>query len=121
MVRSLRSVGRSADDRSSAPALVLRELPVVATTPPPCDTDRAPDDPVALFIEWQDGAIEEGVAEPHAMTLSTIDADGAPGARVLILKDVDDRGWWFATSSTSRKGYQLEHRSAAALLYESGR
>jgi pyridoxamine 5'-phosphate oxidase len=99
------------------PALVLRELPVFATTPPPFDTNRAPDDPVALFIEWLDGAIALRVAEPHAMTLSTIDADGAPDARVLILKDVDHRGWWFAGSSTGRKGHQLEQRSAAALTF----
>jgi pyridoxamine 5'-phosphate oxidase len=79
------------------PAKVLRELPVFAATPPPFDTDHAPEDPVALFLEWLDAAIELAVTEPHAMTLSTIDTDGTPDARVLILKDVDDRGWWFAT------------------------
>jgi pyridoxamine 5'-phosphate oxidase len=96
---------------------VLRELPVLTAVPPPFDLDQVPADPTALFVEWLDGAIEMGVAEPHAMTLSTIDADGAPDARVLILKDVDHRGLWFATSAASRKGRQLEPRPVAAVTF----
>jgi pyridoxamine 5'-phosphate oxidase len=98
-------------------AKVLRELRVFATTPPPFDIRQAPAGPATLFIEWLEGAVALGVAEPHAMTLSTIDPDGMPDARVLILKDIDDRGWWFATSSTSVKGRQLQERSAAALTF----
>ncbi|MEU2612772.1 pyridoxamine 5'-phosphate oxidase family protein [Micromonospora sp. NPDC007271] len=47
------------------------------------------------------------VDEPHAMTVSTLDADGAPDARVPILKDLDDEGWHLATTATSAKGRQL--------------
>jgi len=51
------------------------------------------------------------------MTLSTCDSEGCPDARVLILKDLDDDGWWFATSSASPKGRQLEQQPAAALRF----
>ncbi|GIF70922.1 pyridoxamine 5'-phosphate oxidase [Asanoa siamensis] len=77
--------------------------------------DETPDHPDALFVAWLGEAIAAGVVEPHAMTLSTVDADGLPDARVLILKDVDDRGWQFATSATSAKGRQIAARPAAAL------
>jgi pyridoxamine 5'-phosphate oxidase len=63
-------------------------------------------------------AIDVGVAEPHAMVVSTRDDEGIPDARVLILKDLDDRGWWFATSSSSVTGRQLAaHRGAALTFY----
>lgn len=51
------------------------------------------------------------------MTLSTSDETGAPDARVLILKDLDEHGWWFATNSESVKGVQLAARSMAALTF----
>ncbi len=72
---------------------VLRELPVLAATPPYFAVEDAPDDPADLFRAWLFRAISAGVTEPHAMTLSTCDADGRPDARVLILKDLDERGW----------------------------
>ena len=51
------------------------------------------------------------------MTLSTCDAGGVPDARILILKDVDEQGWWFATSRVSAKGSQLDEHPAAALTF----
>lgn len=51
------------------------------------------------------------------MTLSTVDAAGSPDARVLILKDLDAVGWWFATSALSAKGVQLAARPSAALTF----
>jgi pyridoxamine 5'-phosphate oxidase len=52
-----------------------------------------------------------------AMTLSTSDLAGAPDARTLILKDLDEQGWWFATSAESVKGSQLTTHPAAALTF----
>jgi pyridoxamine 5'-phosphate oxidase len=98
-------------------AKLLREPPVFASTPPPFDPGGVPADPRQLFVEWLGTAIERGVAEPHAMTLSTVDIDGMPDARTLILKDVDGQGWWFATSAASGKGRQLQHRACAALAF----
>ncbi|MDN5823947.1 MAG: pyridoxal 5'-phosphate synthase, partial [Micrococcaceae bacterium] len=80
--------------------------------------DHAPEHPQDLFVDWFAAAIAAGVTEPHAMTLSTVDADGLPDARVLILKGVtDDGAWTFAGSAQSTKGVQLGARPAAALTF----
>ena len=70
---------------------LLRGLPVFDRPLPAFDPESAPGDPSALFLAWLHAAIDAGVSEPHAMTLSTVDAEGRPDARVLILKDVDRR------------------------------
>ncbi|MEU4639103.1 pyridoxal 5'-phosphate synthase [Micromonospora sp. NPDC023814] len=96
---------------------LLRGLPVLAHDMPSFDPAAAPADPSALFVEWMAGAINAGVDEPHAMTVSTVDADGMPDARVLILKDLDEDGWHFATSSASAKGLQLAANPRTALSF----
>jgi pyridoxamine 5'-phosphate oxidase len=70
----------------------LRSLPVFAGVIRDFHTDSLPDDPAELFSRWLREAVEDGVPEPHAMTLSTSDTTGAPDARVLILKDLKRRG-----------------------------
>jgi pyridoxamine 5'-phosphate oxidase len=96
---------------------MLRGLPVLRGTALPFDPSSAPADPVDLFTAWLDAAVRLGVTEPHAMTLSTVDADGVPDARVLILKDVDAAGWHFAISTVSRKGADLAAHPMAALTF----
>lgn len=96
---------------------MLRGLPSLVGEAPAFDPASLPADPVALFLEWLGVAVRAGVPEPHAMTLSTVDAAGAPDARVLILKDVDVRGWAFASTASSSKGRQLRQRPAAALSF----
>lgn len=95
----------------------LRSLPVFAGVMLEFDTTALPDEPAKLFQQWLREAVDEGVPEPHAMTLSTGDETGAPDARVLILKDLDDHGWWFATNSESVKGVQLAAQPRAALTF----
>lgn len=103
---------------SSSPfASWLRELPALAGEPPMLDLGDLPDDPVALFIEWMHAAVERGVAEPHAATLATVDADGIPDARTLLVKDVSARGWAFAGPRASAKGAQLAASPAAAMNF----
>ena len=51
------------------------------------------------------------------MTVSTVEADGAPDARVLILKDLDEHGWQFATSTTSERGRQIAENANVALSF----
>ena len=80
---------------------LLRSLPALVGSPPPFDPDHAPDTPAELYMIWLRLAIAAGVKEPHAMVLSTVDAEGLPDARTLILKDVDESGWAFASSATS--------------------
>ena len=96
---------------------LLRGLPVFDRPLPAFDTELVPSEPSALFLSWLHAAIDAGVSEPHAMTLSTVDAEGRPDARVLILKDIDADGWQFATATTSAKGTQLAARPHAALSF----
>lgn len=96
---------------------MLRGLSVFAGPIAEFDPNKAPQDPVALFVEWLGEAIEAGVPEPHAMTVATADADGTPSARILILKDLTAQGWSFATTTTSVKGLELAVNPQAALLF----
>ncbi|RYV49471.1 pyridoxine/pyridoxamine 5'-phosphate oxidase [Pengzhenrongella frigida] len=95
----------------------LRGLPVFAGELPAFDPATVPDDPIALFVAWIGAAIEAGVAEPHAMTLATADAGGAPSARVVILKDVHDGGWEFATDARSRKAADVARNPLGAVTF----
>jgi len=96
---------------------LLRSLPVFADDPAEFDPQSVPDEPTDLFAPWLAAAIETGVPEPHAMTLSTCDSDGRPDARTLILKDIDGDGWWFASASNSAKGQQLASQPSVALTF----
>jgi pyridoxamine 5'-phosphate oxidase len=95
----------------------LRGLPVFAGELPTFDPSSAPERPDTLFVAWLAGAVDAGVREPHAMTLSTLGLDGAPSARVLILKHVDDDGWQFAAHAAAPKGRELSRQPAAALTF----
>ncbi|MFD1716205.1 pyridoxine/pyridoxamine 5'-phosphate oxidase [Georgenia deserti] len=95
----------------------LRTLPSLTGRSPVPDLAALPADPMRMFRDWLDLAIASAVPEPHTMTLSTVDDDGVPDARVLILKEVDETGWAFASTAESRKGRQLAARPAAALSF----
>ncbi len=92
-------------------------MPTLTGAPPAFDPDSAPDQPHELFTEWLSHAIDAGVPEACAMTLSTVGPQGRPSARVLILKNVDHHGWQFASTSTSRKGRELAQNPNAALTF----
>ncbi|SGY93728.1 BQ5605_C037g11606 [Microbotryum silenes-dioicae] len=65
-------------------------------------------DPIAQFREWFSSALaDKDVIEPEAMTVSTVSAEGIPSTRVVLLKQVDDKGWIFYTNYESRKGREL--------------
>ena len=83
---------------------------------PDFDPDTAPTRPHQLFLAWLNEAGEHVLA-PHAVTLSTVDPEGTPDARVVILKDVDEAGFYVATSAASPKGEQLAKDPRAALTF----
>ena len=96
----------------------LRSLTVFDGELPTLDSDAAPEQPETLFVQWLTAAVQAGVREPHAMTLSTLGVDGIPSGRVLILKNVDADGWQFAVHGSSPKGQDLlQHPSAALTFY----
>jgi pyridoxamine 5'-phosphate oxidase len=74
-------------------------------------------DPLRQFQSWLQEAITAEVPEPTAMTLATVGADEAPGARIVLLKGVDAGGFLFFTNYQSRKGAELATNSAAVLLF----
>lgn len=95
----------------------LRRLKVFAGNLPTFDVVSTPADPITLFIQWLSTAIEVGIIEPHAMTLSTTSLQTYPSSRVVLLKDVSERGWQFASSATSRKGKELARVPWASLVF----
>jgi len=96
---------------------LLRGLPVFAGPLPGFDPASAPEDPAELFLAWFCEALRDGVPEPHAMTVASADSRGAPSARVVIMREFTPEGWWFATTTTSRKGRELAADPAVALLF----
>lgn len=102
---------------SDKPSDLLRGLKSLSGPFPAWNTELSPDRPGDLFLEWLRLAIDYGVKEPHAMTISTVDSNGFPDARVLIMKDVVDEAFYFASGSESRKGQQLESNPHVALTF----
>ncbi len=77
----------------------------------------AADEPLRLFSAWLTEATASEPRDPTAMTLATIDADGMPNARMVLLKGVDERGFVFYTNVESQKGRELAARPKAALVF----
>ena len=105
-------MGKIADART-----VLRGLAALSGQYPAFVVADAVGNPTDLFSDWLDVAIKAGVPEPHAMTLSTVDSHGCPDARVLLLKDLDEGGWYFAANSLSPKGKQIQQHADVALSF----
>lgn len=74
-------------------------------------------DPIGLFLEWLAEARVKEPNDANAMALATVDADGMPDCRMVLLKGVDDRGFVFYSNRESAKGRQLSGQPRAALLF----
>src|SRR3954447_18426373 len=74
-------------------------------------------DPVEQARKWVDDAIVAACLEPNAMTVSTVDAHGRPDARYVLLRGLDERGFWFFTNTESAKGRALAANPYAALTF----
>jgi pyridoxamine 5'-phosphate oxidase len=77
----------------------------------------AAEDPFVLFGAWLEQATASEPRDPTAMTLATVDADGMPDARMVLLKGADSRGFVFFTNMDSQKGRQLDAQPKAALVF----
>ncbi len=74
-------------------------------------------DPKDFFERWLDEAIRLQAPEPNAMSLSTVNADGMPSSRIVLLKGFDDKGLQFYTNYDSHKGQDLAQNPKACLLF----
>ena len=78
---------------------------------------RNADDPIALFQTWFREAIDSDINEPSAMAVATVDCDGFPDARMILLKGVAECGFVFYTNLGSAKAQALMHDSRVALCF----
>jgi len=78
---------------------------------------EAATDPFRLFAEWLAEAIASEPNDPNAMALATVDGDGLPDVRMVLLKGFDASGFAFYTNLESRKGEQLLAHPKAALCF----
>ncbi len=73
--------------------------------------------PLRQFKTWMDQALDSEILEPNAMTLATCTSAGHPAARILLLKELDQRGFVFFTNYQSRKGTELAGNPHAAMVF----
>jgi pyridoxamine 5'-phosphate oxidase len=78
------------------------------------DADR---DPMRQFERWFEDALRANLPLPNAMTLATVSLDGAPAARVVLLKGIERGGFVFYTNYSSRKARELDARRQACLVF----
>jgi pyridoxamine 5'-phosphate oxidase len=78
---------------------------------------HADPDPLRQFAAWFAEAQAAGLRVPDAVALATATRDGAPSARIVLLKDFGERGFVFYSNYESRKGRELETNPTAALLF----
>ncbi|MDZ8259707.1 pyridoxamine 5'-phosphate oxidase [Nostoc sp. ChiQUE01b] len=73
--------------------------------------------PFIQFKKWFDQALAAQLPEPNAMTIATATPDGKPSARMVLLKNFDERGFTFFTNYNSHKGQELAENPQAALVF----
>jgi pyridoxamine 5'-phosphate oxidase len=74
-------------------------------------------EPMRLFAAWLSDATASEPRDPTAMTLATVDTEGMPNARMVLLKGADERGFVFYTNMDSKKGQELDSAGKAALVF----
>ncbi|RDV29341.1 pyridoxamine 5'-phosphate oxidase [Alteromonas aestuariivivens] len=75
------------------------------------------DHPITLFRQWLEDAINTGIPDPTAMTVATVDTDGQPSQRIVLLKDVSESGFVFYTNLGSRKARELSVNNRISLHF----
>lgn len=81
------------------------------------DEKTAKDDPFEQFSEWFEQVLKSDFIEPTAMVLSTVDKNGIPSSRVVLLKKFDNSGFVFFTNYESKKGNDIEENPNVSLLF----
>jgi len=81
------------------------------------DIDDVLDNPLKQFETWINEALQSEIPEPNAMTLSTVNPDGIPSARIVLLKKLDEKGLTFFTNYNSHKGKEMAKNKNVALTF----
>jgi pyridoxamine 5'-phosphate oxidase len=81
------------------------------------DLENLDADPIAQFGRWLQEAEAAELAEPNAMAVSTVGADGAPSSRYVLLRGLDERGFAFYTNHESEKAHEIAANAHVALLF----
>ncbi len=84
---------------------------------PDFNTEEAPDDPFETFYEWFGHAVASDVLEPSAFVFSTANAQGAPSARIVNLRDMTPESFIIGSNSESRKGQDMENNAHVAMTF----
>ncbi|UTV30774.1 pyridoxamine 5'-phosphate oxidase [Photobacterium atrarenae] len=79
--------------------------------------DDLPEEPLRLFDKWLQQAVEAQLTDPTAMTVATVDPQGQPYQRIVLLKHFDQNGFVFYTNLGSRKAAQLEENPRISLHF----
>jgi len=74
-------------------------------------------DPIRQFSLWLADAEQAGIFEPNAFVLGTVNADGTPTARTVLLRGVDDAGFYFYTNYSSRKGHAIAENQRVSMVF----
>ena len=75
------------------------------------------DEPLRLFAAWFEEAVRGEPRDPTAMSLATVDADGRPNVRMVLMKGFDERGFVFYTNLESRKAQEIAANPHVSLLF----
>ncbi|MCD9555130.1 pyridoxamine 5'-phosphate oxidase [Photobacterium carnosum] len=79
--------------------------------------DDLPSEPLVLFNQWLQQAVDANLPDPTAMTIATVNADGQPFQRIVLLKDINNEGFIFYTNLSSRKAEQLRINNKISLHF----
>lgn len=81
------------------------------------DESHVDRNPIRMFDRWMKNALDAGVEEPNAMTLATVDSKGRPEARIVLLREIDRKGFVFYTNYHSRKGKAMAKNKYVCLNF----
>lgn len=81
------------------------------------DVSNVGDDPVKQFEKWFGEALSADVMEPNAMNLATVNDEGKPSSRIVLLKGLENKRFVFYTNYQSKKGKELDNNPACALTF----
>src|SRR5882757_9954797 len=115
--RSLRQAILSRHDSPQISSTASDVEPDRLQTVDPLRSIEEAEEPLALFHAWMEEATASEPNDPNAAALATANWDGAPSVRMVLVKQVDERGFCFYTNSESRKGRELAANPRAALCF----